>query len=305
MTLDALRCFCAIVESGSFRAAAKRIARSQPAVSQQIKSLEEELGQQLIDRKTGRATPVGEMFYKRARSVILAVDAMIHEAGDFADGAGGELRVGASDTTALYVLPKYVRRFAALYPDTRLVLTSRSSAAIEEQVLRGDLDLGIITMPCGQPELEAAGLFREELVLTAPHSHPIMEQAEITLADLRFEPLLLLDAKTRTGSILRAFFAEERFQPQIMLDSSSFEVIKRYTIEGLGLSFLPAAAAMKFGERPAHATKSTKSGEQEQLVTARVRDLPVIPLGAVWRRNAWQSRTQQAFLELLREDLSP
>ncbi|HPX39553.1 MAG TPA: LysR family transcriptional regulator, partial [Candidatus Hydrogenedentes bacterium] len=112
MNLEALRCFCAVIEEGSFRAAADRLHRSQPAISQQVKSLEKELGQVLLERKTCRMTPMGSLLYDRARHILNETEGLARELEDFDEAQAGELRVGTSDTTALYVLPEVVRQFA-------------------------------------------------------------------------------------------------------------------------------------------------------------------------------------------------
>jgi DNA-binding transcriptional LysR family regulator len=285
MTLESLRCLCAIIETRSFRAAAERLHRSQPAISQALKVLEREAGHPLIDRKSGGPTPMGTLLYARARDILQAVESLSHEVADFDSAASRELRVGTSDTTALYVLPPLVREFSAIMPETHLVLVNRSSAAIAEQVLAGALDLGIVTLPTGHPELEEVQLFRQRFVLVAPRGHALASQNKVTLKALAKEPLILLEEQTRTGAMLRAYFQRHDFTPQVVMDSGSFEVIKRYVAEGVGLSFLPEMVI-----RP---------GDTE-LRAIPMAGLPAVNLGAVWRRGAYCSRAQRAFLEMLK-----
>lgn len=288
MTLESLRCLCAIIETRSFRAAAERLHRSQPAISQQLKVLEREAGQPLVDRKTGRATAMGALVYERGRRILDAVDSLVHEVADYESAASRELRVGTSDTIALYVLPPLVREFAALMPETRLALVNRSSATIADQVLDGTLDLGIVTLPAGEAELEETPLFRERIVLVAARDHALASRKRVTLKALQGEPFLLLEGETRTGGLLRQFFAERDFDPPVVMDSGSFEVIKRYVSEGVGLSFLPEMVI-----RP---------GDTE-LRAIPVAGLPEVTLGAVWRRGAYRSKAQRAFVEMLRSNV--
>ncbi|MBX3179987.1 MAG: LysR family transcriptional regulator [Candidatus Hydrogenedentes bacterium] len=285
MTLESLRCLCAIIETRSFRAAAARLHRSQPAISQALKVLEREAGHALIDRKTGGPTAMGALVYERGRRILEAVDSLAHEVADFESAASRELRVGTSDTIALYVLPPLVREFAALMPETRLSLVNRSSAQIARQVLEGALDLGIVTLPAGEPDLEETPLFRQRIVLVAPRGHALAGRKRVTLKALAGEPLLLLESGTRTGALLERFFAEQDFTPPAVMDSGSFEVIKRYVAEGVGLSFLPEMVV-----RP---------GDVE-LRAIPVAGLPEVTLGAVWRRGAYRSKAQRAFVEMLR-----
>ncbi len=285
MTLDSLRCFCAIVETGSFHAAADRVNRSQPAISQQLKSLERETGHTLIERKTARFTPAGQTLYARARQLLLNAETMAREMKDFDESASHELRVGTSDTTALYLLPPYVRRFAKLLPRTRLVLTNRSSDAIADLVARAELDLGIVTLPLLRSGLTEEVLFRQRMVLVLPARHPRAKAPRLTLHDLKNEPFLLIDEHTRTGALLRGCFRAAGFTPQTVMDSGSFEVIKRYVAEGVGLSFLPECVI---------------TPQDRRLRTRPLVELPEVSIGAIGRKGAYQSKAEQALLALLR-----
>ena len=125
MTLDAMRCLCAVLETGSFRRAAERVHRSQPAVSQQVQALERELGRTLVERKTCTPTPAGRRFYERARRLVNDADGLAQELADLDETSAQTLRVGAGDTTALYFLPPVVRAFSRAMPKTRLDIVNR------------------------------------------------------------------------------------------------------------------------------------------------------------------------------------
>lgn len=286
MTLDALRCFCAIVETGGFRAAAERVHRSQPAVSQQLKSLERSAGQPLIDRRTGRPTALGQIVYERARAILRAEAMLAREIADADAAAARELRLGVSDTTALYILPPYVRRFAEALPQTRLVMVTRNSDAIADGVLRGELDLGLVTLPIRHPELEEEALFRQRLMLAMPAGHRLARRRSVGLADLHEDAVLLIDAHTRTGAMLRGAFRDAGFAPQTIMDSGSFAVIKRYIAEGLGISFLPECVL---------------APDDSEICAAAVPGLPETIIGAIWRKGAYLARAERVFLGLLRE----
>lgn len=284
MTLEALRCFCAVIEAGSFRGAAVRIHRSQPAVSQQIKSLETQLGRSLVDRSSCAPTPAGAVLYSRARSILNEADGIDREIREFDDTYAAPLRIGTSDTTALYFLPDRVRAFAAAMPGVRMEIVNRPSAVIADYVLRGDLDLGIVTLPIANEALETRVLFNEQLVLVVRDDHALANRERIDLADLAAVPLLLLDGSTRTGAMLRDHFAVSGFTPAVALDSGSFEVIKRYVAEGTGIGFLPEMVVQPGDTR---------------LRVVRVDGLPEVVIGAVWRRGAYQSLAERTFLDLI------
>jgi len=281
---EALRCLCAVVDTGSFRAAADRLFRSQPAVSQQIKGLEALVGHTLIERHTGQPTPAGELLYRRAQTILDQLDSAGREVAEFQEAAAKPLRIGTSDTTAIYFLPAAVRRFAQVMPDTRLEVINRPSHAIAELVASRDLDLGLVTLSVHQPSLEVRALYKQTLVLAVPIDHPLARFKTVSLSRLAAEPMLLLDAGTQTGQRLREFFDAHQFAPDVLLDSISFEVIKAYVAEGVGVGFLPERAITK---------------DDRRLKAVRVKGAPSIGIGAVWRRAAYQSRAARTFLDLL------
>lgn len=284
MTLEALRCFCAVIEAGSFRGAAERIHRSQPAVSQQIKSIETQLGRSLVERSTCKPTPAGAILYARARRILNEAESIDREIREFDESSSTPLRIGTSDTTALYFLPERVRDFTALVPGIRIEIVNRPSAGIADHILQGALDLGIVTLPMEHEALETTPLFEEQLVLVVPSDHALAKKPRVKLTALEGLPMLLLDSSTRTGTILREYFRGAGFAPYVALDSGSFEVIKRYVAEGTGIGFLPEMVL-----RP----------EDTHLQAVRVDGAPNVAIGAIWRRGAYQSHAERAFLNLL------
>ncbi|HRK35417.1 MAG TPA: LysR family transcriptional regulator [Candidatus Hydrogenedentes bacterium] len=285
MTLDQLRSFRAVVENGSFRAAAETMHRTQPAITHQIKGLERETGQTLLDRKTSRPTPAGQRLYDRACALLADADSIRQGMRDFDETESRELRLGTSDTTALYVLPPIVRRFMQSEPGARLHIVNRPTEAIAQLVMRGDLDLGIVTLPTRIPQLEERILMEQELLLVASQQHPFAKRKKpVALTDLRSETFLMLEEQTRTGALMRAHFRANGFDPRVALDSGSFEVIKRYVGEGIGVSFLPANVVTR---------------QDKDLVTLRVPGLPRVSIGTIHRKGVYQTRAARAFLEML------
>lgn len=283
MTLDALRCFCAVIDRGSFRLAGEEVHRSQPAITQQIQRLERELGQVLVDRKTCTPTGAGQVVYNRGTSLLLSARNLRMEVADFEDSGGHELLIGTSDTNALYFLPEHVGAFSKSMPGTRLVVHCRSSDAVADEVERGDLDLGIVTLPLKREGLETRRLFEQRLVLVAPKSHPLSKQRGTSLSRLQGETFVLIHERTRTGQILLEYFREHSFEPRIVMDSGSFEVIKRYVASGVGLSILPEMVL--------------ESYDMASISVIRVSGLPRVSIGVIWRGEAYQTKAARAFLE--------
>ena len=289
MNLDAIHTFCTIVDLGNFRKAAQKLHRTQPAITQQLKKLEQELGQTLLDRKLRRPTPEGEILYQKGKELLRQAKNISQELEDTNQSPKRELRVGTSDTNALYFLPPYVSRFMEQWPEVKLEIFSQSTNRIATQVIEGTLDLGIITLPLARPELETLTLYEQRLVLVVPKEHPFANKKSIALNQLKEESFVLLNESTRTGSLIHNFFAEHQFTPKVNMYSGSFEVIKRYIAQGIGISFLPQMGV------PEEATKS--------LATVRVNKMPKVGIGAIWQKNSYQHKAAQAFLELLQSRL--
>jgi len=253
-------------------------------VSLQLKTLEQICGQKLIERKRCVPTPAGKRLYERALGILANVESAVKEVKDFDDAATQSLRAGAGDTTALYILPSVLQTFSRAMPNARVMLVNRPTTSLVEMVLRGNLDIAIVTLPLHHVELDSNDVCEEQLVAVAPRGHRLANRRTLALSDLSKEPILLLDPNTRTGTILTDFFRDHSFTPMVLLESGSFEVIKRYVATGLGIAFLPEIAL----------TASDKG-----IVKLAVRGLPVVRLGAIWRRQTYQTRAAQLFLELV------
>jgi DNA-binding transcriptional LysR family regulator len=191
---------------------------------------------------------------------------------------------------AIYVLPEVVKTFSERRPRTRLVLVNRHSGTVAQHVLRGDLDLGIVTWGSGaeppdSEELEAQMLFQEQFVLAVPTGHSLAGRADVELEELRREALLQLDPQTRTGAVLRNIFASAELEERVVLDSGSFEVIKRYVEAGVGIALLP---------------KTVMTRANAGLAVASVARVPPTCIGAIWRRGVYRSRGELEFLDLVR-----
>lgn len=286
MNLDSLRTFCALVETGSFSVAAGRVHLTQPAVSQQIKALEKEVGGPLFDRHTATPTIAGKLVYERARRMLLDADGLIHALRDIEGLADQELCIGSSDTMAMYFLPSIIRQFSKKMPNTHLKVVCRSTSEIVERVHRGECQLGLVTLPTAHPELDETVLFEESLYLVVPLAHRLAKKRSASLTDLVDEDLLMLDENTRTGALLRQFFRRESFEPRSVLDSGSFEVIKRYVAEGVGISFLPASAL---------------AAGDARIKTVRVSGTPKTTMGAIRLHQAYLTPGQRLLLQLMRE----
>lgn len=285
INLEAIHCFCTIVELGNFRQAAQKLHRTQPAITQQLKRLEATVGHSLLDRKRRLPTPEGEIMYTKGKELLLQAHNIVQEIEDLDESPKRELRVGTSDTNALYFLPPYVSTFTQNWPELKLEIYSQSTDQIASRVIDGELDLGIITLPLSRPELETLTLFEQRLVLVVPADHSLAEKKQVSLNQLKNEHFVLLNQSTRTGSLIQNFFAERDFVPKVTMYSGSFEVIKRYISQGVGISFLPEMGVIE--------------ENNTALSTVRVRQMPKVGIGAIWQAGSYRHKAARAFIDLL------
>ncbi|HEY1419320.1 MAG TPA: LysR family transcriptional regulator, partial [Candidatus Dormibacteraeota bacterium] len=155
VTLRQLRTFKAVADLKSFSLAAEKLRFSQPSVSYQVKELEEALGQPLLDRlgKRVELTEAGSVLYSYARRAIDVVDEAILVLEEMRGIKRGSLRVGASTTVGIYLLPAALGAFKKLHPDLVISLEIGTRANVQEQVLRNELDLAVVGPALKDPEL--------------------------------------------------------------------------------------------------------------------------------------------------------
>ncbi len=234
-----LEAFLAVAETGSILGAARRLGRSQPSVTAQMRSLEGGLGAALLERGPGgsRLTEAGHRLAGHARPIRAALEA----AADDVSGArapGGILRLTASTTIAGHVLPRVLGRFRARYAKVRVRLAVANSDAVLEDVRRGRADLGLVE---GAPRARGLRLepwIDDELLLTAPAS---WRRDPVRAADLRGLPLLWREPGSGTRAVVeRALRGAGWREPAAgaAVELGSTEAIKTAVEAGMGVAFL-------------------------------------------------------------------
>lgn len=282
LKIDWLNTFRVLVETGSFAETAHRIHRTQPAVTQQVRLLEKHTGRALFDRRAGVPTPAGRVLYDRAVQMLNEASDIERELADF-DDASVPLRIGTNDTNALYLLPAAIRGFRETHPGSALDIDCRPSAEVVDGVMDGRIDIGVISERELPAELNSACIAENRLRLIVPREHRLAQRKRCTLNTLTGERWVQLDPETTTGQLIESFFSEHDFEPSRAMISSSFEVIKRYVSEGVGIAVVPEHAI--------------SSGEAPDLAALAVTGLPKLRTLAIWPRDRYQTRAAKAFLD--------
>ncbi len=247
MGLRQLRSLVTLVECGfSVSQAAERLHLVQPAVSQHLRQLEEELGVRLFSRHGKRLvglSDAGERVLGYARDALAAVGSIIALGQDQVSEDRGLLRIAATHTQARYVLPPVIRQFAAVYPEVALEIHQGNPAQLIDLLLRDAVDLAVCTEGLGQQEtLTAIPCYRWNRCVIAPLGHPVLDRLPLTLEQLCEFPIITYVAGfTGRGNLSNAF-AREGLHPRIVLSAADTDVIKTYVREEMGIGIIAAMA---------------------------------------------------------------
>jgi DNA-binding transcriptional LysR family regulator len=244
MELRQLEAFREVVRQASFTAAARALHMTQPAISQRIKELEDEVGARLLDRdgRGVRLTAPGKILLEAAEVALGATHESVRRIRESLAPERGRLVLACGDTVALRLLPPVLHAFSAQHPQAEVAVRNHSSREILDLVLKREADLGIVTRPAWlDPALWARTLLIDPLRLALPPKHRLAH-ATPDLAALDGEPAVLLSRSTETRGIVDRGVEDAGVVLRVVLESGNLEVVKAYVADGLGLSFVPEMA---------------------------------------------------------------
>jgi DNA-binding transcriptional LysR family regulator len=245
--LRQIKSFLAVAETLNFGRAAERVHLSQPALSLQIRCLEDDIGVRLLDRNRRKTTltPAGLRFQAEANQILIRVDHAVREAQLAAHGMLGSLRIGFISTAAKEIVPGLVREFRETHPDVDLSL--RNILTMEQiRMLEADaLDVGFLRLPVeGHPEIDLVPVHSEPFVLVVPSSHRLAMKKEIRLketADERFVVYHRDDAPGFHDQIM-GILRDANVVPTVSQTAGEMQTLVALVSANMGLSLLPASA---------------------------------------------------------------
>ena len=249
VTLRQLRTFKTVADLNSFSLVAQRLKLSQPSVSYQVKELEEALGLPLLDRlgKRVQLTEAGSLLYSYARRVLDTLDEATVALEEMRGIQRGSLRVGASTTVGIYLLPAALGAFKKLHPGLVIALEIGSRARVQEQVLSNELDLAVVGPASKDPELAIIPFLSDELVVVAPAGHPLAGKRRLTLKDLADQPFIMREATSGSRWSLEKEARKAGAKLRVAMELGSNGAIKHAVESGLGLAVISRyAAALEF-----------------------------------------------------------
>jgi DNA-binding transcriptional LysR family regulator len=290
MDYDQLASFLEVAKLQSFSRAAEKIYRTQPAISAQVRLLEQECGEKLFDRSGKKVllTPAGEILQRYAQQIIELNKEALQAIAELNQTARGKLHLGANEATCLYVLPKTFARFRELYPLVQISIYRNFSHKILQKVQEGAIELGIVTLPQSANNMEVIPVFRDEMQVIVPASHPLATNRSATVEEVANFPLIL--PKTgHTRVVLDRLLRAYRQHLQVSMELASVETIKKFVGAGLGISIISRAYA------------------QAEVAAGLVKLIPLDglklyrELGLIYRRDRYLSLPAKVFIETVRE----
>jgi len=247
MKLQQLRFLVEVAKSGlNVSQAAENLHTSQPGVSKQVRLLEEELGLDIFVRNGKRVVGVtegGRRILAIAERVLIEADNLRAAGREAAKPDAGTLVVATTHTQARYRLPEVIRRFRDRYPEVDFILHQGNPVQVAEEVVAGRADLAIATEALDRyPDLVMLPCYQWNRVVVAPHGHPVLDAAPLTLEQLARHPLLSYDsAFTGQGRINEAF-ARRGLPARMVLTALDADVIKTYVRLGMGVGIIAGMA---------------------------------------------------------------
>lgn len=290
MDFDQLTTFLEVAKLGSFSRAGQKLFRSQPAVSAQIRQLEQEYGEKLLDRagKSVRLTPAGEALFEYAGRLLTLRNESLRAVADQASAPRGILAIGANEATCLYVLPDVFAKYHRLYPSVKISIYRNFSQKVLQKVEDGSIDVGIVTLPVKSPSLKVHSIFRDRLMLMVNPRNPLARHRTVRTSDIAEQPLIF--PKTGfTRQLLDKHFRPYRSRLRITMELPSVGMIKRFVAAGLGVSLISASFARD----------EVRAGEVKLIA---LQDVELWrELGLVYRRDRSLPRATTAFITLIQQ----
>lgn len=247
MDLHKLAVFCKVIELKSFTRAAEAMLLSQPTVSEHIRSLEQETGQRLINRlgREIRVSEAGNILYGYAGKMLRLQQEALESLGHYAGTLAGRMAIGAGTIPGAYILPEKIGAFKKSHPDITITLRITGSRTIANEILSGELEMGILGAQWREKSLIWQEIFSDELILTVAASHPWARQQQITLAQLAEEPFIMRDHSSGTRRAVTQILEQHGLNPahlNVVAEMGTTEAIRQSIKAAIGISILSSQA---------------------------------------------------------------
>src|SRR6516162_3806698 len=293
MDFDQIHTFLEIVRLKSFSKAAQTCYRTQPAISAQVRQIEQELRADLFERFGSRIslTTAGKIFAEYAEQMLDLRRRVQDAIAELESNPRGELVIAANEATCIYVLPKVFSEYREQFPAVQLQLDRSYGSRVVEAVMENSADFGLTQLPVEEKRLQVVNIHHDEVRLIVPGRHRLADQKSAVPEDLLDEQLLL-PKQGKTRARLNEWLELVSDQVQISMELDSTEMMKRFVMAGLGVTFLAL------------------SNCREEIAAGRLGAVSLAPepmirkLGLIYRKDKALSKAALGFIQVVQENLT-
>ena len=241
MDLLHLEHFLAVVDEGTFTRAAERMNRTQPAVSQSIRRLEEEVGSPLFARDVHEVTltEAGRVLAEYARRLLTMRDEALRQVGELRTLKAGRLTMAAHESAAVYLLPAPLRHYLQKFPNIKVGIRRSRLAEIPRQVMDREVDIGFVKDEPVFHELHWVDVHADEMMLVSAPDHPFAGRDAVSIRDLGAEPFVMHHGCADTIDRILQLFEQHATACRVVAELWSFENVKSFVREQVGLAIVP------------------------------------------------------------------
>ena len=291
MHIETLRIFCDLANLRSFSKTAEKHLLSQSAISQQLAQLELSNNCQLLDRKKRplELTTAGQLFYQAAKDMLDRYEQLRTELNAMKSSAGNRINVAAIFSIGMHTLPDYVKKFLVSYPNVNVHIEYLSADKIYEQVLSGDIDIGLVSVPKRDKRLEVYDFENEPLVLACSPKHALSHESAVDVHRLQFEKFIAFERSVPTRGWIDNILDRYNVVVRPVMEFDNIETIKRAVEINAGISILPQTAIL------------------QEVAGGTIKAIPltnenfVRPTGIIVRKGKLLSQAGRYLIELLRK----
>jgi DNA-binding transcriptional LysR family regulator len=291
MDVRDLQVFLSVAKHLNYTRAGEAVNLSQPSVSVRMRQLERDLGSKLFEQlgKKIALTEAGQLLVPYATRVIATIDDARHAIDELQGLERGSLRIGASTTPGMYLIPRTIAHFKQSYPKIDVHLAVRDTRQIEEGVIRNEFDFGFVGGHLAGDEVDVVPWITDELVLIVPLGHRLAGKKNITPQDLSSEKFIFREQGSATRAVVATHLRKCRVDAEAVMEIENPESVKKAVQNGLGIAFISAFAV-------------ETELKAKTLMAVKIRNLEIHrELKIVYRKDKHLSRAAQTFIGMARK----
>jgi len=288
MDLHSLQVFHAVATEKSFSRAAEKLLRTQPAISLALQRLEQELGEKLIDRsgKDLILTDAGRNVLDYARRFQSLQLEMENSIAELRDNSAGRLTIGANESTTLYLL-RHIEKYRELYPKVKVTVRRSFSSKLPNELLDGNLELGVISYDPGDERIKSKVIFTDALAFVVSPKHRLAHRKTVSLTDLGSENFIAHNVLSPYRAVVLQQFQTHKVPLRMDVEMPTIETIRKLVQSNLGVAFLPRMCV-------------EQEIEQKTLCEVRVKEIQVErKIRLIYPTRRGLSHAAKAFLEVV------